>query len=119
MDLETFRTICLSKKLVTEEFPFGEEVMVFKVAGKMFALAGIDNFDRVSLKVDPEEGVELREKYDEVIPAYHMNKKHWVNVMINGRISDKLVAEWTEKSYQLVVMGLPKQLREKITGPGK
>lgn len=119
MDLETFRTICLSKKQVTEEFPFGENVMVFKVAGKMFALTDVDHFESVNLKVEPGEGVEMRERYDAVIPAYHMNKKHWVSVMMDGRIPDKLIQEWTEKSYQLVVQGLPRKVRDTIGAPGR
>lgn len=114
MDLESFRTLCLSKKMVTEEFPFGEEVMVFKVAGKMFALTHVDHFESINLKVEPEEGVELRERYESVIPAYHMNKKHWISVKMDGRVSDKLVKQWTEKSYQLVIMGLPKKVRDQL-----
>lgn len=114
MDLEYFRSYCLAKKHVTEEFPFGEDVMVFKVAGKMFALTNVDTFESIYLKVDPEEGVELRERYDAVIDAWHMNKKHWVAVIMDGSIPDKLVKEWTDKSYQLVVNGLPKKLRESL-----
>ncbi|NUM80624.1 MmcQ/YjbR family DNA-binding protein, partial [bacterium] len=76
MNLESFRLHCLAKKNVTEEFPFDEETLVFKVAGKMFALADIHVFESVNLKCDPEKAVELRERYEQVMPGYHMNKKH-------------------------------------------
>ena len=84
MNLESYRTYCLSRKGVEETFPFGEEVLVFKVAGKMFALSGVEVFDRVSLKVDPERGAELRETYPAVTAAYHMNKRHWISVAMDG-----------------------------------
>ena len=108
MNVESFRNYCLSKKSTTEEFPFGEETMVFKVMGKMFALAGVSNFGSVNLKVDPEIGVELRERYSAVKPGYHMNKKHWITVLNDGSIPDKLLREWIDNSYQLIVDSLPK-----------
>ena len=114
MNIESFRTYCLSKPGVTEETPFGPETLVFKVMGKMFALTGVDTFERISLKVEPEAGAELREQYTSVVPAYHMNKKHWINVLMDGAIPDKLVRKWIDDSYLLVVAGLPKKTREKL-----
>lgn len=109
MDIETFRSYCLSKKGVTEEFPFGEETLVYKVMGKMFALTDLENFESVNLKVDPEVGADLQEKYPAVKPGYHMNKKHWITVAMDGSLPDKLVQSWIDTSYQLVVSGLTKK----------
>ncbi len=109
MILETFRTHCLKKKGVTEETPFGPDTLVYKVKGKMFALTGIDDFTSVNLKADPEDAIDLRERYDAVLPGYHMNKKHWNTVLIDGSIPDRLILEWLENSYQLVVAGLTKK----------
>jgi predicted DNA-binding protein (MmcQ/YjbR family) len=108
MDLERFRKHCLGKKGVTEEFPFGEETLVYKVMGKVFCLTGVVAFSSVNLKVDPEEGVERREQYPAVQPGYHMNKKHWVTVLLDGSIPDRLLLQWVDISYDLVVNGLTK-----------
>lgn len=114
MNIESFRAYCLSKPGTTEETPFGPETLVLKVSGKMFALTGVDIFERISLKVVPEVGAELRERYPSVVPAYHMNKKHWINVIMDGAIPDKLVKKWIDESYVLVVAGLTKKEREKL-----
>jgi predicted DNA-binding protein (MmcQ/YjbR family) len=114
VDTEQFTTYCISKKGVTEEFPFGEDILVYKVMGKMFALTDVENFTSINLKVDPELGIELRERYSSVQEAYHMNKKHWITVLIDGKISDKLILEWIDNSYELVKAGLSKQLRVKL-----
>ena len=98
----------MAKKGVTEEFPFDANTLVFKVMGKMFALTDVDAFDGINLKVDPEEGAELRDRYTAVQEAYHMNKKHWITVVMDGSISDSLVKQWTQKSYDLVASGLTK-----------
>jgi predicted DNA-binding protein (MmcQ/YjbR family) len=108
VNIESFRSYCLSKKGVTEEFPFGEDTLVYKVAGKMFALTNLEAFSSLNLKVDPETGVELRERHAAVQPGYHMNKKHWVTVLNDGSIPDKLLREWVDSSYDLVVSGLTK-----------
>jgi predicted DNA-binding protein (MmcQ/YjbR family) len=108
MNIETFRSFCLKKKGVTEEFPFGEEVLVFKVLGKMFALTNVENFESINLKCDPEKAAELRERYSSVIPGYHMNKKHWNTILLDGSVADKLIQEWTTDSYNLVVNSLSK-----------
>ncbi len=108
MNIEEYRDHCIQKRGVTEEFPFDESTLVFKVMGKMFALTNIDGFSRVSLKVDPEEGMELKERYTSVIPAFHMNKLHWVNVLMDSTIPDNLILSWIDKSYDLVVAKLTK-----------
>lgn len=109
MNIEAYRKYCLSKKGVTEEFPFGEQTLVFKVMGKMFALTDVEVFESVNLKVEPEMGIELREKYSSVLPGYHMNKKHWITVMMDGSIGDKLISQWIDNSYNLVSASLPKK----------
>lgn len=114
MNLEAFRKHCLSKKGVTEEFPFGEETLVYKVMGKMFALTDLENFESVNLKVDPEEGEELREKYASVQPGYHMNKKHWITVLMDGSIPDKMILKWADNSYELVAAALTKSQKSAL-----
>ena len=115
MNLDELREYCLTKKEVTEEFPFGEETLVFKVAGKMFALCGIyDSPLTVNLKCDPERAIELREKYNEIQPGYHMNKTHWNTVNIENILPHNLICELIDHSYELVVKGLPKAAQLKI-----
>jgi predicted DNA-binding protein (MmcQ/YjbR family) len=111
MNIEGYRAYCLSKKGVTEEFPFGANTMVFKVCGKMFSATDVEDFASINLKVQPEMGVELRERYPAVQPGYHMNKKHWITVIIDGSLPDKLLCSWIDNSYSLVVAGLPKSQR--------
>lgn len=113
MNLESFRAYCLSKKGVAEELPFGESTLVFKVMGKMFALTSLDDFSSVNLKSDPEIAIELREKYEAVQPGYHMNKKHWNTVLIDGSVPDRQLKAWVDASYELVVLGLTK--KQKLT----
>jgi predicted DNA-binding protein (MmcQ/YjbR family) len=112
MDIESYREYCLNKAYVTESFPFDNETLVFKVGGKVFALANISTFDSVNLKCEPSKAVELREQYDAVIPGYHMNKKHWNTILIDGRISWKQLKEWIDDSYNLVLGSLPKKERD-------
>ena len=100
-------------KGVTEEFPFGEETLVYKVMGKMFALTDLENFLSINLKVDPEIGIELREQYDAVKPGYHMNKKHWITVFMDGSVPDRLILLWVLNSYNLVASALTKS--QKLT----
>ena len=115
MDLETIRKYCLKKKSTTESFPFGESTLVFKVSGKMFLLIGLENFPlQFNVKCDPEKAEELREEYSSVIPAFHMNKKHWNTIVLNGQISAKLIWQWIDDSYTLVVKSLPLKERKKL-----
>lgn len=114
MDIETYREFCISKPFVTEEFPFDLDTLVFKVKGKIFALCSITNFNSVNLKCDPEQAIELRERFEAVRPGFHMNKKHWNTIDLDGSISWKQLSEWIENSYSLVVDSLPKTDREAI-----
>lgn len=109
MNIEEFRDYCLTKKGVTEGFPFDETTLVFKVMGKMFAATGIENFNRVNLKCDPELAIELREQFPEVQPGYHMSKKHWNSIYTDGSLSNDHIYEWIDMSYELVVKGLTKK----------
>jgi predicted DNA-binding protein (MmcQ/YjbR family) len=112
MNLDHIRDHCLKKKFVTEEFPFDEETLVFKVLGKMFLLTNINPPLSINIKCDPETAVELRERYSAVTTGYHMNKKHWNTVEIDGTVSPKLVFQWIDDSYNLVFQSLPKSKRE-------
>ncbi len=114
MDIESFREYCLSKPMVSEETPFGPDTLVFKVAGKLFALTDIELFESINLKCDPEKAIQLREEYPEVIPGYHMNKRHWNTISTSGMIGDDLLKQWIDDSYDLVVKGLPKKIRDEI-----
>ncbi|WP_343692018.1 MmcQ/YjbR family DNA-binding protein [Chitinophaga sp.] len=114
MNIEQFRDFCLALPGVTEEFPFGEETLVYKVMGKLFTLTNLDTFESINLKCDPEIAIELRERYDGVSPGYHMNKKHWNTVDIHAGISDKLIYQWIRDSYDLVVSSLPKKAKEEL-----
>ena len=114
MNLSSFQTYCLAKKGVTEEFPFDNNTLVYKVVGKMFALADVDQFESINLKCDPEVGAQLREEYAGVLPGYHMNKKHWITVLMDGSISDKKVKEWIDASYQLVAARLTKSQQKAL-----
>lgn len=110
MDLEIFREYCLAKQNVTEGTPFGEDVLVFKVGGKIFALASLDDIPpRVNLKCDPDVALDLRDRYEEVQPGYHMNKKHWNTVELTGTISGVELRGMIDHSYQLVTASLRKK----------
>ena len=110
MDLEHFREYCLAKPNVTEGTPFGPDVLVFKVSGKIFALTGLDDVPpRVNLKCDPERALDLRDRYEEVQPGYHMNKKHWNTVELVGRIPESELRGMIDHSYDLVAASLRKR----------
>jgi predicted DNA-binding protein (MmcQ/YjbR family) len=108
VNIEKYRSYCLEKKGVTEEFPFDNNTLVFKVMGKMFALTDVTTFFSINLKCDSEEAIELRETYEAVLPGYHMNKKHWNTVLMDGSIPDKVLLSWIDKSYNLVTLSLSK-----------
>ena len=115
MNIEQIREYCLRKKGVTEEFPFDEETLVFKVLGKIFILASLDSIPlQINLKCDPGKVVELREEYEAVQPGYHMNKKHWNTIIIDGSIPNKKIFEWIDNSYNLVAKGLRKTDQERL-----
>ena len=115
MNLEEIRNHCIQKIAVTEEFPFDNETLVFKVAGKAFLLTNISNPISINLKCDPEIAVELREKYDTILPGYHMNKKHWNTVMLKGPYGKKEILEWIDHSYKLVFSGLSVKVRQSLS----
>jgi predicted DNA-binding protein (MmcQ/YjbR family) len=114
MNIEEFRDYCLSKKGVTESFPFDNVTLVFKVMGKIFALADVDNFEGVNLKCNPEKSIELREQFDGITAGYHMNKKHWNTVKTDGSIPEGLLYSLISHSYELVASSLPKKLKEEL-----
>ena len=113
MDLQLLREYCISKPGVEETTPFGPDTLVFKVMGKAFLLTGFDNSPiRFNVKCDPEKAIDLRERYHCVLPGFHMNKKHWNTIVVDGSVTIKLVKEWIDDSYQLVTEGFTK--KEKI-----
>lgn len=110
MNIEELRSYCLSKKAVEETTPFGPENLVYKVMGKVFLITGLDTpIVQFNVKCDPEQAVELREKYICVQPGYHMNKKHWNTIIADGSVSDKLLKKWIDDSYDLIASSLPKK----------
>jgi len=115
MNIEELHEYCLSLKAVTEHFPFDEVTLVFKVKDKMFALIPLDNPQpQIALKCDPDRAIELREKYENIVPAWHFNKKHWNTVIISPEISTELLKELIQHSYKLVVSGLPRKIKEEL-----
>jgi len=102
MNIEELREYCISKPEVSESFPFDEDTLVFKVRDKIFVLTSLTPPFNINVKCDPELAVSLRERYSFVIPGYHMNKKHWNTVMIDDTVSDSLLREWIDHSYELV-----------------
>lgn len=115
MDLEEIKNYLLAQKGSTLEFPFGEEVMVFKVMNKMFALLSWQNSPlHLNLKCEPEEAIVLRKVFEAVIPGYHQNKKHWNTIILDQSIPEKLILEMVDNSYKLVVKGLTKTDKEKL-----
>lgn len=109
MNIEELRDYCLNKPFTTESFPFDESTLVFKVKNKMFALSNLDGPLSINLKCDPEKAIQLRERHDSVLPGFHMNKRLWNTIIIDGRVDDLLIKEWIDHSYQLVVEKLPKK----------
>jgi predicted DNA-binding protein (MmcQ/YjbR family) len=109
MNIEELREYCLSKKGVTESFPFDNVTLVFKVVGKMFLLTNTDGEFSINIKCDPEKAISLREHYPCVLPGYHMDKKHWNTVLIDGTIADALLKEWIDDSYDLIVKKVNKK----------
>jgi len=115
MTFRSLRDYCLSKPGATEDFPFGEETLVFRVMGKIFALTGVESLPlSVNLKCDPEWAVELRDRWPAVQPGYHMNKAHWNTVELDGSIPADEVREMIDHSYERVVAGLKKADRQRL-----
>jgi len=118
MNVEFLREYCLKKPGVTESFPFDETTLVFKVAGKMFLLTDLEDSFSMNVKCEPNRALELREQYSCVLPGYHMNKKYWNTVMIDGSVSDHILVQWVDESYELVVAGLSRKEREQLLTQG-
>jgi predicted DNA-binding protein (MmcQ/YjbR family) len=120
MNLETYYEYCLTKKGVTEHFPFDEETLVFKVGGKMFALSSLNEWEKgnpsVNLKCNPEYAEELRAEYDDIKPGWHMSKIHWNTIEINREVPDSLIKELIDHSYDLVFKGLTKKVQLEVLG---
>ncbi|MGN0281284.1 MAG: MmcQ/YjbR family DNA-binding protein [Prevotella sp.] len=115
MNIESLRDYCLSLPLVTEDFPFDETTLVFRVLGKIFAMVDLENTEWFVLKCDPDYALELRDRYPEIAPAYHMNKKHWNQINLFGVLEDVFIQSLIRHSYSLVVAKLPKKVREEHT----
>lgn len=111
MDIETVRDYCLSLPLVTEDFPFDETTLVFRIGGKIFAMMDLERTEWFVLKCAPEYAIELRERYPEIAPAWHMNKKHWNQLNLFGSLPDELVCSLICHSYNEVVKKIPKRVR--------
>ena len=118
MDAAELRAWCLAQAGAFEDFPFGPEHSVFKVAGKVFALSALGRQPlEVSAKCEPELAVELRNSYPAIRPGYHLNKRHWNTITLDGSVPDQLVRDMVEDSYDLVVSALPKRVREELGWP--
>lgn len=119
MDIENLRELCISKKGVTEDFPFDADTLVFKVGGKMFCVVSINNADSCILKCKPQKAIELREQYPlQVKEGYHMNKKHWNSVYFDGNMPENLFIELVDHSYELVFNSLTKKAKDDISQEG-
>ncbi|NNE54755.1 MAG: MmcQ/YjbR family DNA-binding protein [Flavobacteriales bacterium] len=115
MNIEEYRDYCLSlSSHVTESFPFDDKILVFKIGGKMFALADVTEFISINLKCDPERAIELREQFPGIVPGYHMSKVHWNTVSTDGSVSDKMIRELIQESFDLIVKSLPKKAKAEL-----
>ena len=114
MNIEELREYCISKPGVTESFPFDESTLVFKVMDKMYALTSLDKDLQINLKCDPEKAIQLRQEYSCIVPGFHMNKKHWNTVFIDGSAGIQQIKEWIDDSYNLTVKGLTRKKQEEL-----
>lgn len=115
MNIQEFRAYCFTKPACTEDFPFDENSLCLRVGGKIFCIASIDAIPlKVNLKCDPEKAIELREKFDAIIPGFHMNKKHWNTVILDGSLDLDLIKSLIDESYDLIFASLKKSERESI-----
>lgn len=115
MDIEQLQQYCLAKPGSEETLPFGPDNLVYKVGGKVFLIVGLDEAPlQFNVKCDPEKAIELREEFSCVLPGYHMNKKHWNTIIADGSVPTRLLKEWIDDSYQLIVESLPRKNREQL-----
>lgn len=119
MDIETIRDYCINKKATTEEFPFDEVTLVFKVMGKMYACIGLNNPDWITMKCDPEYALELRERHSGIEGAFHFNKKYWNQVSLKGDIDNKLIMELIDHSYEEVLKKFTRKLKQEYNESDK
>lgn len=115
MNLEEIRFYCLSLPNVTEDFPFDETILAFRIGGKIFCLANIEKGNTINLKCDPEWAIELRENFDGIVPGYHMNKKHWNTVYIDRDVSHEKIKELIDHSYQQIFKSLTKKIQHELS----
>lgn len=116
MNMESLRNYCLSLKGSTEDFPFDQQILVFRVGGKIYALVDVEHFEYVNLKCDPERAIELREQYSAIQPGYHMSKAHWNSVYNDGSLSDSFIKELIKHSYDLIFKSLSVKIRKEVSG---
>ena len=116
MHAEDIRHYCLKKAEVTESLPFNDTALVFKVNNKMFMILDLESELRISLKCDPDDAIELRERFNSVIPGYHLNKKLWNTIYIDGSIDDELIYKWIDDSYRLIIEKMPMKDRVRLLG---
>ncbi|HRD54132.1 MAG TPA: MmcQ/YjbR family DNA-binding protein [Flavobacteriales bacterium] len=114
MTIDELQAHCAAKPGVSWDTPFGPDVLVFRVAGKIFALAPLDVFETINLKCDPERAIDLRERYEGIVPGFHMNKQHWNTVDMTGSVPRKLVLELIDHSYELVLGSLSKKEQARL-----
>jgi predicted DNA-binding protein (MmcQ/YjbR family) len=114
MNINDFKEFCLSFNGVSEDHPFDDNTLAFKVMDKIFALTDPDKFDGINLKCDPVKAAMLRDLYEEVSPGHHMDKKNWNTVDPNGKLDDELIQEWIKDSYNLVVEELSRKKQKKL-----
>ena len=111
MNIESVREYCLSLPHATEDFPFDETTLAFRIGGRIFAMIDLERTEWFVLKCNPDMAIELREKYAEIAPAWHMNKRHWNQINLFGYLSEELICSLIRHSYSLVVQKLPKAIR--------
>ncbi|PID93286.1 MAG: MmcQ-like protein [Bacteroidetes bacterium] len=114
MNIEEFRDYCLAKPAASESFPFDDNVLVFKVMGKIFALTSMQGDFSINLKCDPERALRIRMRYPAISPGFHMNKKHWNTILVDGSLDDSFIRALIDHSYDLVVARLTKSQRGAI-----
>lgn len=114
MTLDYYRQYCLSKPSTTEDTPFDQDTLCFRVGGKIFSICSISEFLYINLKCDPERAIELREQFPGITPGYHMNKKTWNSVSTQGNVPDNLILELADHSYELILTSLPKKVQVEI-----
>lgn len=114
MNIENYRSFCLNLKGVTEGFPFDETTLVFKVMNKIFTITDTEDIFKIAVKCDPEMAEYRRAMYPAVKPGYHLSKKHWNTVIVDGSVSDNMLQQWILESYDLIVAGLAKKIKEEL-----